>query len=160
MKEQLSKILQIFYVIPMAVSFLTFFLLLLVIPVYVVRAGLGAIPAVLLFVISLTFLLGKIVADGKIKKFRNGANPLYLVKKHPEKLDEQIADLVEQKYILKDKTTTTARLERKPYFSFITALFLFLVGVLPGVLYIFWYISQPNEIVLLDIKTQKNLGEL
>lgn len=101
-------------------------------------------------------LVAKSVADGRIKKLRHGINPLYLVKKYPRNLEAQVNDLMNQKYEVIEKTSTTAHLEKKPYFSVITAIFLGLLGIVPGAIYIVWYLLQPKEVVLLDIKSQSN----
>jgi len=59
-----------------------------------------------------------------------------------------------QKYEVKEKTTITAHLEKKSPFSIISFVFLLLFGILPGLIYLVWYLFAPKDIVLLDIKTQ------
>jgi|GEM_PF-2101716 len=155
MKEQLPKFLQYFYPIPailsLIVCFISFFLM---IGASANTNSLAFYLSLLVTIVSFVALVAKRIADGKIKKLRRGINPLYLVKKYPGNIEAQITDLINQKYEVKEKTTTSARLEKKPHFSVITAIFLGFLGIVPGAIYVIWYLLQPKEVVLLDIKTQ------
>lgn len=155
MKEQLPKFLQYFYPVPailsLIVCFVSFFLMV------GASSNTGSVffyLMLLLTIVSFVALVAKSIADGKVKKLRHGINPLYLMKKYPGNLEAQVSDLMNQKYEVKEKTSTTAHLEKKPYFSVITAIFLGLLGIVPGAIYVIWYLLQPKEVVLLDAKTQ------
>jgi hypothetical protein len=158
MKEQLPKFLQYFFPIPSIISLFVFLLFLFLTAVASsVTNKLTFYIFILITIVSFVALIAKSIADGKMKKFRNGINPLYLVKKYPNNLEGQINDLLNQKYEVKEKTVATAHVEKKPYFSLITAIFLALCGILPGAIYVIWYLMQPKDVVLLDINSQSKL---
>ncbi|KKR09415.1 MAG: hypothetical protein UT38_C0031G0003 [Microgenomates group bacterium GW2011_GWA2_39_19] len=156
MKEQLPKFLQYFYPIPSLISLIVGFI------AFIVAIDASSknnqplfLTALIIAILSLVALIAKVIGDGKIKKLKLGINPSYLVKKHPHDLEAQISYLLNQKFELKDKTSDTAHLEKRPYFSVITAIVLFLLGVIPGILYLVWYFLQPKEMVYLDLAKQK-----
>src|SRR3989338_953300 len=143
MRKQLPKFLQYFYPIPSVVS--CFIAFVGIIFTSASTKSTEFYPFLILTILATVALIAKIIADGKIKKLRTGINPLYLVEKYHKDLDAQCNDLINQKYELKEKTSTTAHFEKRPYFSVITAIFLFLLGVLPGVVYLIYYFLLPKE---------------
>lgn len=156
MKEQLPKPLQFVYPIPDIVIVLTtivsaFFMLVTVDG----ENRLSFYGVVLVFILSIVAIIGKNMATSKLKKIRNGVNPLYLITKHKMDLDGQIKDLLDQGYEIKEATSKTAHMERKAPFSVISLIVWTLLGVLPGIIYVIWYTFQPKEVVLLNIETQK-----
>ena len=154
MKEQLNPILRFFYFIPISVSIVLFFVFLFL---SISAADNSPLFALFSFLTIFCFIaiFGKNMANNKIQKLKLGLNPAYLIKKYPKNLEQQVNFLIQnEKFQLVDKTETTARLERKPSFSILSAIVFFLLGIIPGVIYVVWYLAKPKEIVFLDIKSQ------
>ncbi len=154
MREQLPKMLRYLSYFPSILSliFLIFSFGYGVVAIDV-KDNVGYVSLFLSFIFLISFV-GKEIADVKLKKLRHGINPLYVVKKNPANLDAQVTMLMSEGYGVKSKTETTAHMEKKPYLSVLTVIVLFLFGIIPGVIYLVWYSTQPNEVVLLDVSTQ------
>lgn len=154
MKNELPKLLQIFYTIPWWLSFfLMGFLLMFGVIASATDATLSKI-LVTLGIVSFIFFLGSYHAANKIAKLRLGYNPRYYVQKAPKDLVKQMQALQKDGFQLVSQTATTANVQRRPRFSWLTFLLLLLLGVVLGVVYLVWYFLQDMERVILDTSTQ------
>ena len=57
-------------------------------------------------------------------------------------------------FTVSQKTEKTAVLSRKPELSIASAIIWFLLGIIPGIIYLIVYFVKPMETVQLDTKSQ------
>lgn len=154
MKSQLSPVMQLFYSIPGWISFIAFFASFFVLFAPINESLAGGL-FFLLLISSLVFLLGNSMANGKIKKLQLGFNPQYLVEKFPKNLQAQIDYLtVQEGFEVISTSPTTAVLKRRPAISVGSLIIWFLLGIIPGIIYIVWHYNRPMENVQLDVTKQ------
>ncbi len=151
MKKYLPSFLQVVYVVPDWVGLLLFFL-----SFFFLLINNGNV-AILLFLssilISLVLLFGHSIAIGRVAKMKLGVNPQYLLDKFPGDLNAQIDYLITQEgFSLANKTETSAVLQRKRELNIASTVIWFLLGIIPGIIYLIWYFTRSPETVQLSVK--------
>lgn len=66
-------------------------------------------------------------------------------------LEPVVRAYVRQGYIVVSRTGSTAQLLKRKSFNFLIALILFILGVVPGVIYILWYMAAKDESLYLEV---------
>lgn len=68
-----------------------------------------------------------------------------------EILEREVAKYVKRRFRVVSRTPTTAQLVKPKHFNFWLFVLLALIVLLPGLLYILWYMAQRDEQVYLEV---------
>lgn len=82
-------------------------------------------------------------------------NPGWLINKHPKDLKAQIKELTSKGYVVTVQDQTTAQLVRQKQFSCLIATLSFFFFGIGFLLYLFFYLSQSDDTIYLDLSTQE-----
>lgn len=79
------------------------------------------------------------VSDGELQGYRQKV------------LDEEIAGYVRSGYYVVSRGESSAQLIRKKKFSLFWGVLLLLLGIVPGIAYLFWYLAKKDRYVYLSV---------
>jgi len=105
-----------------------------------------------LMLFSFVAYIGFALSKAALKKFQLGVNPKYYALRYPGGLKAQKEGILTEGYTLLSQTSEATVLQKKPKFEVWTAIICFILGVLPLVIYIIWFMSQEPQQIVLEAK--------